>query len=185
MMKLRVFGVLGALVCLAVACSATMYIVGDTGGWDISSDLDSWDSGKRFVVGDVLMFQYSSSSNSVCQLTEAEYQKCDTSNAMLRSTSGNTTFTLSKPGDVYFACCNRLYCLGGMKLHVHVEPNSTAAPVGAPLAAPGPISGLLPRTSKNNNNPTLQSSSEFRNVACSSLVLLLGSLGYSILNGMI
>ncbi|KAK9672687.1 hypothetical protein RND81_12G117500 [Saponaria officinalis] len=161
-----------------------MYIVGDTSGWDISSDLDSWESGKRFVVGDVLMFQYSSSSNSVCQLTEAEYEKCDTSNALLRSTSGNTTFTLNKPGEMYFACCSRLYCLGGMKVHVHVEPNSTAAPIGAPIAAPGPTSsGLLPRTSKNNN-PTLTSSSAFSNVACAPLVFLLGFLGYSILNSM-
>lgn len=31
-----------------------MYTVGDTAGWDISSDLDSWVTGKRFVAGDVL-----------------------------------------------------------------------------------------------------------------------------------
>ncbi|XP_074319636.1 mavicyanin-like [Silene latifolia] len=186
MMKLPLLGFLGVLICLTVACTATMYIVGDTSGWDISSDLDSWPAGKSFTVGDVLMFQYSSSSNSVCQLTEEEFQKCDTSNAILRSTSGNTTFPLNKPGEMYFACCNRLYCLGGMKLHVHVEPNSTAAPVGAPIAAPGPTSALLPRTSKNNNNnPALPSSSEFSYVARPVLVFLMGFVGYSILNGIV
>lgn len=35
-------------------CNATTYFVGDTSGWDISSDLDSWPLGKRFSVGDVL-----------------------------------------------------------------------------------------------------------------------------------
>lgn len=35
-------------------CNATTYFVGDTSGWDISSDLDSWTLGKRFSVGDVL-----------------------------------------------------------------------------------------------------------------------------------
>ncbi|KAH9611717.1 hypothetical protein KSS87_013015 [Heliosperma pusillum] len=170
---------------LMFACTATMYIVGDTSGWDISSDLDSWPTGKSFTVGDVLMFQYSATSNSVCQLTEGEFQKCDTSNALLRSTSGNTTFALNKPGEMYFACCNRLYCLGGMKLHVHVEPNSTAAPVGAPIAAPGPASALLPRTSKNNNSPALPSSSEFSNVARPFIVFVVGFMGYSILNGII
>lgn len=35
-------------------CNATTYFVGDTSGWDISSDLESWPLGKRFSVGDVL-----------------------------------------------------------------------------------------------------------------------------------
>lgn len=157
-----------------------MYMVGDTAGWDISSNLDSWMTGKRFVVGDVLVFQYSSSSNSVCELTKQEFDSCDTNNAILRSTSGNTTFTLTKPGDRYFACCNRLYCLGGMKLHVHVESNSTAtSPVTAPEAAPGPAS-LLPRTSKSNH-PVLSSSAEFLKVGDPFFLFLLGFLGFSLL----
>lgn len=35
-------------------CNATTYFVGDSSGWDISSDLDTWNSGKRFSPGDVL-----------------------------------------------------------------------------------------------------------------------------------
>lgn len=35
-------------------CNATTYFVGDSSGWDISSDLDSWTLGKRFSVGDIL-----------------------------------------------------------------------------------------------------------------------------------
>lgn len=35
-------------------CNATTYFVGDSSGWDISSDLESWTSGKRFSPGDVL-----------------------------------------------------------------------------------------------------------------------------------
>lgn len=54
MASLRLLGFLGTLICLSVACRATMYTVGDTAGWDISSDLDSWVTGKRFVAGDVL-----------------------------------------------------------------------------------------------------------------------------------
>lgn len=37
-----------------IRCNATTYIVGDTSGWDISTDLDTWSQGKRFFVGDVL-----------------------------------------------------------------------------------------------------------------------------------
>ncbi|CAO2838919.1 unnamed protein product [Amaranthus hypochondriacus] len=180
----RLLGVFGGLICLIIACGATTYMVGDTAGWDISSDLDSWVADKRFVVGDVLVFQYSSSGDSVCELTKQEFTRCDTNNAARRSTSGNTTFSLTKPGDRYFACCNQLYCLGGMKLQVHVESNSTnASPVGAPVAAPGPV-GLLPRTSKSNN-PVL-SSAEFVKVVNPFVLFFLGFLGFSILgNGLV
>lgn len=36
------------------SCTATTYIVGDSSGWDISTDLDTWSQGKRFFVGDLL-----------------------------------------------------------------------------------------------------------------------------------
>lgn len=41
---------------LTLTCNiaATTYTVGDNSGWDISTDLDSWVQGKKFVVGDVL-----------------------------------------------------------------------------------------------------------------------------------
>lgn len=124
-------------------------------------------------------FQFSSSS--VCEVTKQEFDSCNTNNALLRSTTGNTTFPLTKPGDRYFANCNRLYCLGGMKLHVHVEPNSTTAATtaGAPEAALGPATagaGLLPRTSKSNH-PVLSSSAGFLKVGNGFFLFLLGFLG--------
>lgn len=39
---------------LVLTCTATVYTVGDTAGWDISTDLSSWVAGKNFTVGDVL-----------------------------------------------------------------------------------------------------------------------------------
>lgn len=35
-------------------CSATVYVVGDNSGWDISTDLDSWAKDKTFAAGDSL-----------------------------------------------------------------------------------------------------------------------------------
>lgn len=48
------------LVCVllvlgfALTSSATVYTVGDTSGWDISTDLNSWSNNKTFKVGDAL-----------------------------------------------------------------------------------------------------------------------------------
>lgn len=42
---------LAVLIC---NCHATTYMVGDSPGWDISTNLDTWPGGKTFHVGDVL-----------------------------------------------------------------------------------------------------------------------------------
>lgn len=130
------------------------------------------------------MFQFSSPF-SACELTKKGFDTCNTSDAIKQLSTVNATFPLTKPGDYYFADCNRMYCLGGMKLQIHVRPNSTAAPVpiGAPIAAPGPAPGpatLLPRTSKTNT-PVLSSSAEFIKFSQAFLLFLLGFVSYSIL----
>lgn len=38
----------------ATTCTSTTYTVGDTSGWDISTDLATWAQDKTFNVGDVL-----------------------------------------------------------------------------------------------------------------------------------
>ncbi|KAG2334864.1 hypothetical protein Bca52824_006044 [Brassica carinata] len=132
-------------------CNATTYFVGDTSGWDISSDLDSWPLGKRFSVGDVLMFQYSS-THSVYEVAKDNFQSCNTTDPIRTFINGNTTIALSKPGDRFFVCGNRLHCFAGMRLQVNVEGNGPSpAPVGAPQAAPA---GILQPSSKTNNPAT-------------------------------
>ncbi|CAN8298581.1 unnamed protein product [Cochlearia groenlandica] len=133
-------------------CYATTYFVGDTSGWDISSDLESWSLGKQFSVGDVLTFQYSS-MHSVYEVAKNSFQNCNTTEPISTFTNGNTTVALSKPGDRFFVCGNRLHCFAGMRLQVNVPGNNgpTSAPVGAPGAAP---TGILHPSSKKNNPAT-------------------------------
>ncbi|XP_041016572.1 stellacyanin [Juglans microcarpa x Juglans regia] len=151
--QLQVF-VLVAL-SLALTCTATTYVVGDNSGWDISTDLDSWAKGKTFFVGDVLLFQFSS-SNSLEEVTKENFNNCNTTNVLKSYTNGNTTVTLSKPGPRYFISGNKLYCLGGMKLQLNVKDNNQEySPAGAPLPADGSNQGgdALPRPSTKSNVP--------------------------------
>ncbi|KAL0542048.1 hypothetical protein IC582_022135 [Cucumis melo] len=135
-----------------IRCNATTYIVGDTSGWDISTDLDTWSQGKRFFVGDVLVFQYSSSA-SLNEVTRENFNTCNTTNVLKAYSSGNTTVTLSKPGQRFFVSGNRLLCLGGMKLQVNVENNQSFSPAAAPQPPPSSHSDDLPRpSSKTDNN---------------------------------
>ncbi|GAV72648.1 Cu_bind_like domain-containing protein [Cephalotus follicularis] len=140
------------LVCFLVTfgvtlirTNATTYTVGDNSGWDVSTDLETWPQGKKFYVGDALLFQYSS-IYSVCEVTRENYDSCNTSNVIATYTDGNTTIPLSKPGEMYFVCGEELYCLGGMKLQVNVLTNSTA---GAPQAQ-----STLPQPSSKTNSPS-------------------------------
>mgnify|MGYP004717402183 FL=1 len=95
------------------------------------------------------MFQYSS-YHSVSEVTQPNYEGCNTTNVLQTSSNGNTSIPLKNPGDRYFVCGNRLHCLGGMKLHVHVQDDRAPSPASAPEAEAG---GSLPPGSTKNNNP--------------------------------
>ncbi|KAK9292232.1 hypothetical protein L1049_020195 [Liquidambar formosana] len=141
------------LLGLALSCTATTYTVGDNSGWDISSDLESWPVGKKFVVGDVLLFQYSS-SNSVNEVTKENFDGCNTTKYLQTWTNGNSSVPLTTPGMIYFVSGNQLYCLGGMKLQVNVQNNANST-AGAPLAG-GPSS--MPQPTSKSNDPSTTSS---------------------------
>ncbi|KAL6977603.1 hypothetical protein U1Q18_026395 [Sarracenia purpurea var. burkii] len=166
------------IIELALTCKATLYTVGDSSGWDISTDLDTWVQDKRFVVGDSLLFQYSS-YHSVDEVERESYEGCNATAAGVLQTSsnGNITVPLTAAGDRYFVCGNKLHCLGGMKLHVAVEGNKTAP---SPSAAPQAESGAAFPTSSssNNNNPSTGISSSAVSVhgGLDSLLLILVGL---------
>uniref|UniRef100_A0A7N0SYJ7 Phytocyanin domain-containing protein n=1 Tax=Kalanchoe fedtschenkoi TaxID=63787 RepID=A0A7N0SYJ7_KALFE len=137
-------------VFLISSCAATIYTVGDTAGWDISADLDTWPIDKNFTVGDVLMFQYSQ-SNSVSEVTKQSYDGCNTTVTLKTYTGGNSNVTLTKPGDMYFICGNKLLCLGGMKLQIYVQEGQVVAYAPAPAPSAGRFELPKPSTKKNNN----------------------------------
>lgn len=152
MAKLFIFFAVLLLLQGLLKCSATVYIVGDSAGWDISTNLDSWSKDKTFSVGDTLLFQYSQ-YHSICEATKESYEGCNTTNVLQSSSTGNTSFPLTSPGNRYFFCGHRLHCLGGMKLHVSV-PGVAGSPVGAPSKSEVPPGGALPPGSSKANQPT-------------------------------
>ncbi|GAB2271844.1 hypothetical protein Dimus_006675 [Dionaea muscipula] len=165
---------------LVARSRATMYTVGGTSGWDPSTDLGSWVQGKTFVPGDVLLFEYSS-YHSVCELSEENYERCNTTQeAALHgcATDGNTSISLTNIGEWYFACGNQLYCLGGMKLRVLVESNSNQSAAAASPAAADPYSvplqqeaaaNLIPPAASNAINPLSATTSASSSSAANSL----------------
>ncbi|WCJ36410.1 Cupredoxin superfamily protein [Euphorbia peplus] len=151
--RLALIYIVAFLGFLALTSNATTYVVGDNSGWDISTDLDTWTDAKKFIVGDTLLFQYSS-SNSVNEVTKQSFDGCNTTNVVKTYSNGNSTVTLSRAGDWYFISGNKLYCLGGMKLQVNAQDNQTISPVAGPQAQPQPTVPQQPSSKNNNPVPT-------------------------------
>lgn len=120
-------------IAMVITSEATQYTVGGTAGWDASTDFNTWLMNKTFVVGDTLVFQYSS-LHSVMVVNKSGYDSCQTSNALQSFTDGNTQIKLSKPGSMYFICGTPGHCVGGMKMGVN---NIQAATASSPSSPPG------------------------------------------------
>lgn len=65
---------------------------------------------------------------------------------------------LTRGGDRYFVCGNKLYCLGGMKLHVHVEDDGKSI---SPTMAPKAEAGSDQRTTTLPESPSTKKSTQF------------------------
>ncbi|XP_059663168.1 mavicyanin-like [Cornus florida] len=115
-------------VIIGVKCvrAEVHHLVAGDRGWDPSSDVASWSSGRTFIVGDKIWFSYSAAQESVVELkSKEEYESCDVSNPIRMYTDGIDSVTLDRKGIRYFASGKTESCKKGLKLHVEVQPQST------------------------------------------------------------
>ncbi|XP_074357709.1 blue copper protein-like [Apium graveolens] len=125
-----------AAVCLIITLLAVPsvyavdHIVGDRSGWSRGINYSQWASGKKFAVGDNLVFSYGS-SDSVDKVRRSDYESCTAGNALKAYKGGNNTVPLKSLGSMYFICPVFGHCVAGMKLRIIVkafDPTSAAAP---------------------------------------------------------
>ncbi|PSS35265.1 Early nodulin-like protein [Actinidia chinensis var. chinensis] len=97
--------------------------VGDTNGWVVPAVNDSkfyndWASENRFRVGDTIRFKYV--KDSVLEVTEADYKKCNSTHPSFFSNTGNTVFKLDRSGSFYFISGAFGHCGRGQRMIVKV-----------------------------------------------------------------
>jgi len=109
----------------AAAASATTYTVGDTQGWTVGPNYSTWASGKTFVAGDKLVFNYASQAHTVTEVTKSEYDACSST---ANGETGGTTTTTLKAGDQYYICTVGAHCTNGMKLAITAADSSSGTP---------------------------------------------------------
>ncbi|KAL7157267.1 hypothetical protein ABFS83_02G066100 [Erythranthe nasuta] len=95
---------------------ATVWNVGDH-GWTF--DVQGWESGKNFMAGDTLVFNYKVGDHSVTIVNESNYKECIVPEDAIIYSSGHDEFVLNK-GITYFTCGILGHCTAGM----HIAPNA-------------------------------------------------------------
>ncbi|XP_043694046.1 basic blue protein-like [Telopea speciosissima] len=94
---------------------AKSYIVGDNTGWNF--EVESWPKGKKFMAGDILVFQYLANSHNVVKVNHQGYRTCSVPRGSFMATSGNDHIKLVK-GNNYFICNFPEHCSSGMRIAV-------------------------------------------------------------------
>ncbi|XP_034577236.1 basic blue protein [Setaria viridis] len=103
------------------ACAAT-YRVGDDAGWNTAVDYDAWASGKKFKVGDTLVFRYDTPSEKDVVVVDAQgYAECSVPDNARLLNSGDDHVVLEQAGQFFFICDAEGECDSGMKLAVNVH----------------------------------------------------------------
>ncbi|CAL0319455.1 unnamed protein product [Lupinus luteus] len=106
------------IVCMLVLlehANAATYNVGGPGGWTYNTA--SWPKGKSFRAGDLLIFNYDSTSHNVVAVDRTGYNSCKTPGGAKVFTSGKDQIRLAK-GVNYFICNYPGHCESGMKVAI-------------------------------------------------------------------
>ncbi|KAL6283904.1 hypothetical protein ACE6H2_014833 [Prunus campanulata] len=133
------------LVTMALygVCFGAIYGVGDSNGWTSRGlvDYNEWASTKDFHVNDTLIFTYNNQFHNVMQVTNQDFQSCNTTSAMATYTSGSDTVTLNRSGHFYFLCGTPGHCQHGQKVDINVTlPISADGSFASPSPAPYGVS---------------------------------------------
>ncbi|MCO5608897.1 hypothetical protein L7F22_063115 [Adiantum nelumboides] len=98
------------------------HTVGDSGGWGLGNDLQSWSTQLKFHVGDELYFPYPSGQHSVLMVSEEDYKSCNKEKPISSDNGmGNMVMPLMSEETYYFICGVPGHCEQGLRLSVTVE----------------------------------------------------------------
>ncbi|RVW81068.1 Basic blue protein [Vitis vinifera] len=107
------------LFCLLLHCDtahATTYAVGGAKGWTL--DVVGWPYGKRFMAGDILVFNYNAAAHDVVSVNKVGYNTCTVPRGASKVYhTGKDQIKLVK-GQNFFICSFPGHCQSGMKIAI-------------------------------------------------------------------
>ncbi|XP_052181864.1 early nodulin-like protein 3 [Diospyros lotus] len=150
-----------------VPSDAREFLVGGReSSWKIPhfpEDFNRWSGKMQFVVGDTLVLKYKEKADSVLQVTEENYNNCNTTNPIKQYDDGDTEIQLDRPGPFYLISGAAGHCEKGQKLAVRVLSLKHGSirglpPAAAPMRAPAPsrLNVLAPSTAPGGGGGCLE-----------------------------
>ncbi|KAK2991914.1 hypothetical protein RJ640_006091 [Escallonia rubra] len=142
---------LGQKLAINVSASAppprttpTSHVVGDALGWLVppggSAAYATWASTQTFIVGDILVFNFTTGQHDVAEVTKAAFDSCNTTSPISMITDGPANITLTTAGEHHFICTFSRHCGLGQKLAINVSSPSSTSPSPSPQPATPPPS---------------------------------------------
>ncbi|MQL75845.1 hypothetical protein Taro_008238 [Colocasia esculenta] len=117
------------------------HIVGGSLGWRLPPNVtfyEEWTRNKTFVVGDKLVFMFTSALQNVLQVSQKDYEECTQEHVVDRYYAGPTVLMINESGPHYYYCGIGLHCEGGQKLAINVSATPLPDPARDGLPAQGP-----------------------------------------------
>ncbi|KNA22266.1 hypothetical protein SOVF_035620 [Spinacia oleracea] len=113
--------IMSAILKFRCASSAVNHVVGDSSGWDLSSNISLWSASTTFYVNDSLVFNYTP-DHDVIEVVSSDFATCRITSPVSSydDVNGQTVILLSQPGSRYFICGRPRHCSMGLKLSVQV-----------------------------------------------------------------
>ncbi|GMY09948.1 uclacyanin 1-like [Fagus crenata] len=139
------------LINLAMATNYT--VGGPNGGWDTGTNLQTWASSQSFLVGDNLIFQYTS-NHDVVEVSKSDYDSCQSSNPIQSYSGGTTTIPLPSQGKRYFICGTAGHCSQGMKVQIDTLATSSPPPASPSVQPPASSVTPTPAPRSHSSSPT-------------------------------
>ncbi|KAJ9692678.1 hypothetical protein PVL29_011658 [Vitis rotundifolia] len=170
MARLMSMAVIVAVLAAMLHYSAaqTAHVVGDNTGWTVpqggASTYTSWASGKQFVVGDTLVFNFATNAHDVAELSKESFDACDFSSTIGNIiTTGPANITLATAGNHYYVCTIGSHCTSGQKLAISVSATPGASPPSSSTAPPPPSTTNTPSPTGEVCPPTTAPSPNMSN----------------------
>ncbi|KAL0376876.1 UNVERIFIED_CONTAM: hypothetical protein Scaly_0805200 [Sesamum calycinum] len=87
-----------------------VYKVGDSAGWTTGVDYEKWASSHTFKVGDKIVFNYDPEKHDVVEVSQQDYNICNSNSPISRYNSGNDELEIITPGTFYYICSYSNMC---------------------------------------------------------------------------
>ncbi|GLJ42149.1 hypothetical protein SUGI_0872850 [Cryptomeria japonica] len=106
--------------------------VGDETGWTRDFDYQAWAKGKKFHVGDTLVFNYPKGFHNVMMVNGSAFKNCVKESNSGTLESGQDKIVLKAAGNMWFLCGVGEHCESGQKLKIEVLESKFPFPIPLP-----------------------------------------------------